>query len=304
MRPIDEDDLDETTLVGIRVSALAAPIQRRLQPCLVVLEGPSVGLLVRVQGQVTLGRSVESGLSLNDGEVSRNHAIVHAGPGGAFVEDLASRNGTFVNNERVSGVRALQDGDKIQLGSTVIVRFAFVDEVDTTFQMKMYESALRDGLTGAFNRAHLNDRLVGEVAYALRHRVALSVLLFDVDHFKTINDTLGHPMGDVVLRGIVERVQKAIRASDVLARYGGEEFCVLARGTALEGAMVLAERIRQAIAGEPFRADGHALGVTVSVGLAGLHELGVSEPEALLAKADEALYASKHAGRNRVTIAR
>lgn len=304
MRRIDEADLDETTLVGIRLSSLpSAPLQRRLSPCLVVVEGPQVGLLVRIYGQVTLGRASDSGLPLIDGEVSRNHAVVRVTPTGPHVEDLNSRNGTFVNGERVTGVRQLQDGDKIQLGATVIVRFAYVDDVDTSFQLKMYESALRDGLTGAFNRAHLNDRIYGEVSYALRHRVAFTVLLFDIDHFKSINDTFGHAMGDVVLKGLVVRVQKAIRASDVLARYGGEEFCVLARGTPLDGALVLAERIRSAIASEPFTWEGNTRNVTISIGVAGLHELGVSDPIALLGKADEALYAAKHAGRNRVVVA-
>jgi diguanylate cyclase (GGDEF)-like protein len=163
---------------------------------------------------------------------------------------------------------------------------------------------VRDPLTGVFNRRHLNERLQSEVAFAARHEAPLAVLLVDIDSFKNINDTHGHPIGDSVLRVIARALGQTVRSEDVLARYGGEEFVIVARGIEVDGAQALAERIRRATAALRIPSAGTTVEVSVSVGIAHTTTLHSYEPEVLLKAADTAMYAAKHAGRNRAELAR
>jgi two-component system cell cycle response regulator len=158
------------------------------------------------------------------------------------------------------------------------------------------EMAVTDALTGLRNRRYVRHHLEG----VLRQGAA-AVLMLDVDRFKAVNDTLGHAAGDAVLREVADRVREHIRASDVVARYGGEEFLVVMAATGEEEAQVVGERLRAAIDASPILADGHALPVTASVGVASA-EVGTSVDE-LLASADDALYRAKRLGRNRVETA-
>ncbi len=155
--------------------------------------------------------------------------------------------------------------------------------------------AATDGLTGVNNRAAFDARLGEEYDRAVRYDHPLSVVMLDVDHFKPFNDTFGHPAGDGVLRAVADHLGGTVRGTDFLARYGGEEFAVVLPDTDHAGAMVLAERLRQAVAGGRWEKRP----VTVSVGVA---TLGPHTPDAdaLVQEADRALYASKLAGRNRV----
>ena len=155
-----------------------------------------------------------------------------------------------------------------------------------------------DSLTGANNRRHIDDTLVLLTSNARRYQHPVSVLIFDIDHFKSVNDTEGHPGGDKVLQGLVFTLRTVVREGDVVGRWGGEEFVIIAPNTDIDGAMVLAERARGAVAEKPFEIDDHTISVTVSVGCAS----GCNEsPSELVARADNALYRSKADGRNRVT---
>lgn len=153
-----------------------------------------------------------------------------------------------------------------------------------------------DGLTGVRNRAAFNDRLAEEFERARRYDHPLSLLLLDVDHFKSFNDTFGHPAGDGVLQEVVRLVAGAARGTDVVARYGGEEFAVVLPDTDFAGAMVLAERVRRAVA----NGDWVLRSVTVSIGVATL-SADAADPAALVREADVALYDSKRNGRNRAS---
>lgn len=160
--------------------------------------------------------------------------------------------------------------------------------------------AVTDGLTGLFNHRHFRERLDQELERALRYRLPLSCMIFDVDNFKKCNDTYGHLTGDSILREIAERTRRCVRKSDVCARYGGEEFVVLMPQTALDGAMAEAERIRDLVAANAFHgmpADSH---VTVSIGVAVLDFDAMLVSEDLLRAADQALYQAKRSGKNRV----
>jgi two-component system cell cycle response regulator len=154
-----------------------------------------------------------------------------------------------------------------------------------------------DALTGLFNRRHLDEELARRYADAHRHGHDLCALLLDIDHFKAVNDTYGHPAGDVVLREFAARVQHELRAGDVAGRWGGEEFLVILPNTDLDGARTMAERIRLAAAATPIPAHDHHISVTVSGGCA----LGPGDSvEGLLAAADTCLYQAKAGGRDRV----
>lgn len=163
---------------------------------------------------------------------------------------------------------------------------------------------LTDPLTGVNNRRFFDQRLQEEVARAQRHEVPLSCLMLDIDHFKNINDTYGHPLGDRVLIDAAAIMRTQLRGSDLLARYGGEEFAALLTHTNTHDALEIAERIRSAIAEHAFlAADKNSLRVTLSTGIATLQRGGtdvLGECARLVASADHALYAAKHAGRNRV----
>jgi diguanylate cyclase (GGDEF)-like protein len=164
--------------------------------------------------------------------------------------------------------------------------------------------SVTDELTGLPNRRHLDDEIERELQRHERHKRALAVLMLDVDRFKALNDTHGHPAGDAVLRQLARVLKESTRKGDTVARFGGEEFMVILPETPADGAMLLAERIRTATEGKHFALDenGAEVRLTVSIGLARFPEHGRT-PEPLIAAADQALYRSKEGGRNRVTVA-
>jgi two-component system, cell cycle response regulator len=277
---------------------------KRDRAYLVVLAGASVGEMYKVEGDKTvIGRGQKAQVRLLDDGISREHAQVVVEGNRIYLEDLGSTNGTFCNGLKVDR-RELADGDKILVGSTTILKFTYHDNLDEIFQKQMYESALRDGLTKAFNKKYFTDRLESEFTFAVRHGAPLTLVLFDIDHFKKVNDTYGHQAGDLVLSELSTLLTAALRAEDVFARYGGEEFAVICRGTDLTQASIVGERMRKAVETHRFTFEGTHIPVTISVGIAGLPDAAVKDATDLVARADKALYQSKHGGRNRVTIHR
>lgn len=170
-------------------------------------------------------------------------------------------------------------------------------------QTQLRETGLRDGLTQCFNRAHFDAVLPREVARASRYNKPLTLLLADVDHFKRVNDTYGHPAGDAVLRAVAAQLGRSLRDSDLLARYGGEEFAIILPETGFGDAMQVAERLRGMIDQARIDLPGlPALQVSASFGVASLEGV-INSGDKLLAAADAALYRAKHTGRNRVVAA-
>jgi diguanylate cyclase len=165
---------------------------------------------------------------------------------------------------------------------------------------ELTELSLRDPLTGLYNRRGLSERLVEEVSRARRYGAPLSLVMVDIDHFKRINDTHGHAIGDVAIGHVARLLTRDRRVSDIVARYGGEELLLLLPHTPLDGALSLAERLRYLIEQTPFRTVRGEDNLTVSMGVA-VFKLDMRQPEDLLQAADQALYRSKHGGRNRVT---
>jgi diguanylate cyclase (GGDEF)-like protein len=219
-----------------------------------------------------------------------------------MAQDLGSANGTYVDGEKITA-QPLADGVKLRIGETTVFRFTRYDRAEEAAQRQLLEEALRDGLTGAFNRRYFMQRLEAEVRYADRHRQSLCLAMLDLDDFKRLNDEHGHQAGDRVLVQLVEAIDGALRAEDVMARFGGEEFVVLARNIPLGGALVVADRLRNVIANNLFLHAGKTLAVTVSVGVAAYPIAGVETEQAavrLVELADAALYRAKRSGKNRV----
>lgn len=163
--------------------------------------------------------------------------------------------------------------------------------------------ATRDFLTGISNRASIVDQLNAEAHRSVRQGTSLAVLMCDVDYFKRINDTHGHPAGDAVLKEVAARMQSTIRPYDAVGRFGGEEFLVLCPGTDAAGGAALARRLRETIAATPVGSDRATMDVTISIGVSARVFENVSEVDQMISEADAALYTAKHNGRNRVEIA-
>jgi len=264
------------------------------------IDGPNAGRVVALPAnQLTIGRSPRADLHLAEEGVSRKHARICWVNGAYVLEDLGSQNGTLVSGAPASAVQ-LRQGDLIRIGPVATLRFCWMDDHQKNLLEELYESSVRDPLTGAFNRRHFAERLEAELAYAKRHAAQLSLLLLDIDYFKKINDQYGHLEGDRVLRELTRACHQGLRTEDMFARYGGEEFAVLLRGVPLLGAVRAAERLRAAIAENVFVGEPR-LSVSVSVGCA---SVGCIDEEAsaggLIHIADQRLYEAKQAGRGRV----
>lgn len=276
--------------------------QGKKRAFVVVLSGDRMGEMFPLgDDRTTIGRGLQTDVRINDEGISRTHALVEADDGAYYLSDAGSTNGTFANGSRVER-HPLQEGDKIQIGASSVLKFTYHDDLDEDFQRNLYESALRDRLTGIFNRGYFNNRLESDVAFALRHGKPLSLVMFDVDDFKQVNDTKGHPVGDAVLSALADRVAGTTRSEDIFARYGGEEFVLICRDVDALRAARAAYRIADIVAAQPFDLDGNKLEITVSVGVADLGMLVEPKAEALVEAADAALYVAKRAGKNRVEI--
>ena len=292
---------DEKTDVTQTLARIKTDVPLRNKAYLVVLAGANVGEMYKLQttSDTILGRGRSADLRILDDGVSRAHARIRTVEGSLVVDDLDSRNGTFCNGRRITS-HSLVDGDKVQLGRTTILRFTYNDAIDESFHRQMYDSALRDGLTKAFNKRYFNDRLESELRFAHRHNTSLSLLLLDLDRFKLVNDRHGHLGGDHTLMTFAAAMQKSVRDEDVFARYGGEEFAVISRAIAGREAQAFAERLRIVAETLKIQHDGQYIPVTVSIGIASVPDVRVRTGDELLETADQALYWAKQNGRNRV----
>jgi diguanylate cyclase (GGDEF)-like protein len=247
---------------------------------------------------LVLGRDEDSDIPVPDESASRRHAVIHPTDGGYTVTDLQSTNGTYVNEVRVA-TRLLRDGDYLHIGKC-IWRFLAGGNLEAQYHEEIHRLAIIDGLTEVYNRRYLQNYLAHELACACRYERHLSLALFDVDHFKRINDTLGHLGGDAALRELAVRVKETVRSTDVVARFGGEEFAVVMPDTCPEQALLCGERLRQGIAARPFWLQDGPYPVTISLGVATYPGKGPASPDELIRRADERLMHAKRAGRNRV----
>jgi len=307
----DPDSADPTVVVpalpdletAMRRRVAGEPEQAPTEHVLVVYAGTHLGRVFPLApGPNVIGRSPGVDLPLADDEVSRIHACitVRGGPGGGelLLEDRGSTNGTFLNNRALTGPVRLSPGDRITVGNHVL-KLVAMDPLERSFYMVLLDQSTRDPLTGLNNRRSALEELQTRFDLSQRHNRPLAVMMCDLDHFKRINDTLGHGAGDRVLEQFGERVRNNLRNTDLAGRIGGEEFLLVLPETDMSGARLLAERLLAATGLAPFDVGGESLTITCSVGLA--QRMGQDrDGGALLARADTALYAAKAAGRNQV----
>lgn len=298
-----DDDDEIVTEVGMRSTDYGSrpPVpSTRDRAVLLRMDGVHAGQVFVIGARpCTLGRHPTNQVRLDDAGISRFHSHVFVEHDQYWVEDLGSKNGTFVQGRPIQRA-VVQDGDWVQLGPRVAFRFSLTDTRQELLLRRLYESSTRDALTGAYNRKHFDERLRTEIAFAARHRAEASLVLFDIDHFKKVNDTFGHQAGDAVLRQVAMLVSRRLRAEDVFARVGGEEFAVILRGIDRAGAARAAERIRTTVASLPVTFDEKAIPITLSAGCASVRCSTDRTPEDIVAIADRRLYEAKRTGRNRV----
>lgn len=287
---------DSTVLTSVRMEP--TPSADADHACLVVIFGAEIGRRLEIGSQdVTIGRSSSATLQLDIDNVSRMHALIRRTSQGFLLRDLDSTNGTYVNEQPVRE-RALRDGDQIRIGRSML-KFLMSSNVEARYHEEIYRLLALDGLTQVYSRRHFEEALEREFSRSRRYRHPFALALFDIDHFKAINDGHGHQAGDAVLRRVAALVQSKIRTNDSVARIGGEEFAIILPETTRVGGIALAEKLRRLLEVERFTYEGRPIPVTVSFGISEF-SLAVESAEALVKAADDRLYEAKHGGRNRV----
>jgi diguanylate cyclase (GGDEF)-like protein len=263
--------------------------------CLVVIYGLELGRKYNLESpNVIIGRSSKSEIQIDQESVSRNHAkIINTGKS-IILRDLGSTNGTYVNDQLIDEY-VLKDGDFIKIGRTIF-KFLSGGNIENAYHEEIYRLTTVDGLTQVFNRRYFLEQLEREVSRAKRYRRELSLILFDIDHFKQINDNFGHLAGDYVLKQLATVVKGKIRREDILARYGGEEFAIVLPEIDAHNAFGFAEKVRKLVEKAPFKFEDTKISVTVSIGVCTCNE--ADDSAALIKRTDEKLYEAKGAGRN------
>lgn len=297
-RPASAALLNKTNLRATQ-RHMTTPEQRD-RALLVRTDAQNAGQVLKLDGpKFGLGRHPDNQACIDDDGISRFHARISVDGEKYWVEDLGSSNGTYINGRRVTSCE-LNNGDTLNLGPRVSFRFSSATAHEERVLKQLYESSVRDPLTGAFNRHYFSSQLSSEVAYAARHDTPLSVVLLDIDFFKKVNDTHGHLGGDAALVHLTNVFAKGLRTEDLLARYGGEEFVILLRGISVERAAAVADRLRVSLESQSVVHGETRFNVTASFGCASLTCCQGAAPDVLLETADRRLYRAKESGRNRV----
>jgi diguanylate cyclase (GGDEF)-like protein len=270
------------------------------QACLVLIYPPGAELGRRYEllgrPEVVIGRGADCDIQVDRDSVSRKHAkVIRAGAGWQVV-DLGSTNGSYVNDGQITQC-SLRDGDLLKIGNAIF-KFLVGGNIESSYHEEIYRMTIIDGLTQAYNKRYFIENLEKEIPRCTRHQRPLALVMFDIDHFKKINDDHGHLTGDYVLRELARRVRTRVRKEEVFARYGGEEFAVTLPETTQDQAMKVGEDLRRLVAAEPFDFEGDRIPVTISVGVT-TTDIEIS-PEAFIKQADDFLYKAKRGGRNKV----
>ena len=294
------DKLEKSVETWVTMPARLICSSRR-DACLVHIypTGPGMGSRYELgEASLVLGRGNDCDIRINDHSVSRRHARIQPGPDGYYAVDLQSTNGTYINDHAASMYR-LNDGDYLRVGNC-IYRYLAGGNVEAEYHEEIYRLTIIDALTDIHNKRYLLEFLDRELARSARYRRPLSLVLFDLDRFKKVNDELGHLGGDFTLREVAACVKAIVRKEELFARYGGEEFAVVLPETDRAGGLQFAERIREVVEKRSFQYEDKNYGITISLGVASTEGDAGLTPHELIRQADEKLYQAKREGRNRV----
>lgn len=297
------DDNATLVITDIHAALAASDNEAAEKPaCFLVVGGELNGAIFDLNdGDNVVGRNPDCAIPLEFNGISRQHFKANMNAGVCVVEDMGSSNGTFVNNTKIEGKTELKKGDMVKLGAIALKYLPQGDTERLTYD-KLQEEANTDGLTRCYNKMYFNKKLDLEVKKSKLIGSPLSLIIFDLDHFKHLNDNYGHDAGDYVLKEMAELLREnGIRKGDVFARYGGEEFVVLLPSTNLKQAFEIAERLRKLVEKHAFVYDEKRLPVTASIGVADYRQ-GVNTGTDLFKRADSAVYKSKEGGRNQVNF--
>jgi diguanylate cyclase (GGDEF)-like protein len=271
------------------------------QACLVHIYPTGVGMGSRYglsDTPIVLGRGNDCDIRINDHSVSRRHACIQPDEDAFYAIDLESTNGTFVND--VPATRSkLHDGDYLRVGNC-IYRYLAGGNIEAEYHEEIYRLTIIDGLTEIYNKRYLIEFLDRELARSARYLRPLTLIFFDLDFFKRVNDELGHLAGDFTLREVALCLKESIRREELFARYGGEEFAIVLPETDQQGGVECAERVRQTIETHVFRYEDKTYPITISLGVATTTGQDALTPSELIRQADDKLYQAKREGRNRV----
>lgn len=304
------EPLEEATAVIQAVSPTIENLLARASdspPSLLLLQGPAhrMGELWKLdRAVVQVGRAPAADIYLDDKSLSKLHLAIHQFGEEVRVVDLASTNRTLVNGLALKPHEAvpLKDNDQIKAGN-VLLKFLAAGSVEAVAAQEMLDRLRLDPLTGTFNKGALLARVPDLLLRARLNDWPLAVSVLDLDHFKKVNDSLGHEAGDTVLREMAKIFMRQIRAGDIACRYGGEEFTIVLPDASSETVWKRAEQIREAAKITQIRLGNRILDpVTLSIGVAFFPASGANS-EALLQAADSALYRAKQEGRDRSCLA-
>lgn len=271
--------------------------------CLVIIYGKNIGRKFDLlEEEVTIGRDPENSIVISTDTVSRKHAKLQSTDGGWFIVDTGSINGTFVNDTQIDkeNPKKLKSGDLIKIGDTIF-KFLSGSNIETAYYEEIHRMAITDGLTQISNKRYLVEFLEREISRARRHHRSLSILILDIDHFKNINDTYGHLIGDSILKGLASLISQRMRKEELFSRFGGEEFIAVLPETPLESAVKFAEIIRTMVAQHKFIIEKEVIPLTISIGVAEFEENRHRFVDDLINEADKNLYKAKNSGRNKVS---
>ena len=281
---------------------------QKLNINITVLKGEKVDfgkIFILKNRKITIGRSEDNDIVLHDPRASKHHCEINIDMSGDLkvdvitIADMFSTNGTFLNGKVVEH-SILQFGDKIGLGSSILL-FNSSDEVEEIYQSTLFDIATIDSLTCLFNRRYILNDMENQVKLAKRYKKHFSLILFDIDDFKIINDSFGHQSGDEYLKLVTAKIYEGLREQDKAGRVGGEEFLVILPETDAKGAEVLANRIRENIENTVLTYKKNRIKATVSAGVMEFSHESVGT-ENVFEIVDAALYKAKEQGKNKVFV--
>ncbi len=294
---------DKTSLLGADAGTLEEQKKRAqgTTACFLIISGEPLGRIFSLKpGLNSVGRDPTNDIVLEDKYVSSRHGQFTIQQDRILFQDLGSSNGSFIHDQKIeTGV--LMDGEHIRIGKTVL-KYLAQGNAENIYAGQMYDYANMDDLTKIHNKKYFLEEIQKEFKRCRIRGGKFCVIMFDIDFFKKVNDTYGHPAGDYVLRKTCDILKETVlRHRDIFARYGGEEFILLLFDTTPEKACQVAERMRQTIEKTHFEHQDQVIPLTISLGVA-MYDHKLTAVEEILETADQNLYRSKKTGRNRVSF--